>query len=219
MFARRLFASVSLLTLVVAVLTADAGSCGAQAQSAPNLNGTWELVEYDGVKQKNLGDKFPKLTLVITQEGSQIRITQKRTKRGAVTVQEFTYYTDGRGETNVGRLDLWPREVPKLESVSGWQKDNLVTKYDTKVDLDTGVRMAACCPPGYTVNTAWHRTDEWRLGSNGKTLVFTTRYLGVTTNPITSGGVPDPRLNNGAAGDMAASYAGFGTSKLLFRRI
>lgn len=185
MFARRLFASVSLLTLGVAVLFANAGACRAQAQGAQSLSGTWELVEHDGYKQKNLGDKFPKLKLVINQEGSQIRITEKRTKRGIETVHEYTYYNDGRGETNVGRLELWPRDVPKFESISSWQKDHLVTKYDTKVDIGTGHRgIVPCCSPGDTGNTASHRTDEWRLESNGETLVLTTRYMAIHSKTI-----------------------------------
>lgn len=222
MFAKRLFASVSLLTLAMAVLAANAGSCTAQAQSAPNLSGTWELVEYGGVKQKNLGDKFPKLTLVISQEGSQIRITQKRIKRGTETVQEYTYYTDGRGETNTGRPELWGPDPRGFESVSSWQKEKLVTKYDVKVDLGTGKGgvSALKSPSYYTVNTAARRNDEWRLGSEGKTLVLTSSYLGINSGPITTGGIPDPRLNNnGAEGDRMASYAGFSKSKCVFRRI
>jgi hypothetical protein len=36
--------------------------------------------------------KFPKLTLVISQEGSEIRITQKRISQGTQTVQDYSYY-------------------------------------------------------------------------------------------------------------------------------
>ncbi|HWP52943.1 MAG TPA: hypothetical protein VN476_02360 [Pyrinomonadaceae bacterium] len=206
MVARRLVASVFLLTLAMAVLAANAGSCSAQAQSVPNLSGTWELIEYDGTKQKDLGDKFPKLTLVITQEGSQIRITQKRTKRGAETVQEYTYYTDGRGETNIGRLELWPREVPKLdfESVSSWQKDQLVTKYDSKLIPWTSSGQGA--RGFYTLNTVTsRRNDEWRLKADGKALVLTSSDAQVLSS-MNTGSAPDP-------------FSTFVTNKLVFRRL
>lgn len=217
MFAKKLFASVSLLTLALAALAANAGSCRAQAQSVPNLSGTWELIEYDGVKKKTLGDRFPRLMLVITQEGSQIRITQKRTKRGTETVQEYTYYTDGRGETNIGRLDLWPREVPKFESVSSWQKDKLVTKYaDGKVSLGAGGGQDN--RGYYTTNSVARRNDEWRLKPDGKTLVLTISDSQIQTSTIT-GNAPDPRLTSGAQDDGMAPFGRFGKNKMVFRKL
>ena len=158
---KRLVAAVSLLTLSTAVLAANAGSCSAQAQSqsVPNLSGTWKLVEIKYADSVRPSDpRFPKLMLVISQEGSQIRITQKRTKRGTTTVQEYSFYTDGRGETNIGRIETFPYER-KTESVSGWKQESLLIKYSTDLSLmnpDRGVS----------------RKDEWRLGSNG-TLILT----------------------------------------------
>jgi hypothetical protein len=111
MFARRLVASLSLLTLAIAVLAAKAGSCSAQAQSAPNLSGTWELVEIKRAMGLTPSDaRFGKLMLAISQAGSQLRITQKRTLRGTVRATEYSYYTDGRGETNIGRIESFPYE-------------------------------------------------------------------------------------------------------------
>lgn len=183
----------------------------------PNLSGTWELVEYDGTKQKNLGDRFPELTLVIAQGGSQIRITQKRTKRGIETVQEYTYYTDGRGETNVGRLELWPREVPNFESVSSWQNGELVTKYDSKVSLGTESGQSSI-RGYYTTNSAARRNDEWRLKADGKTLVLTSSVVQTLTSTIT-GNAPDPRLTSSAQDDGMAPFGRFGKNKYVFRKI
>jgi len=195
MVARRLVAGVSLLTLAMSVLAANAGSCRAQAQSVPNLSGTWELVEYDGVKQKTRGDKFPKLTLVITQEGSQIRITQKRTKRGTATatVQEYSYYTDGRGEKNIGRIETSPYER-KTESVSGWKQERLLIKYSTEFSLMSPERGVS-------------RKDEWRLGSN-RTLILTTTTVG--------GG---RGFSTGGYGGGAVGLSGYGKRKLIFREV
>jgi hypothetical protein len=214
-----LVASVTLLTLAMAVLPVNTGSSSAQAQSVPNISGTWELIEYDGAKQKVIGDKFPKLILVISQEDSQITITQKRTKQGVETVLEYSYHTDGRGETNPGRLELWPREVPKLkfESVSGWQKDKLVTKYDSKLIPWTGSGKGA--QGFYTLNTVTsRRNDEWRLQSNGKTLVLTSSDAQVPSSTNT-GSAPDPKLTSSAQDAGNAPFGTFVTNKLVFRKI
>ena len=222
MWARRLVASVSLLTLAIAVLAVNAGSCSAQAQSVPNLSGTWELVEFNGSKKsKQPPDKFPGLTLVISQEGSEIRITKKRIKRGIQTVQDYSYYTDGRGEKNDGRIEVWGEDVHGLDSVSGWQKDRLVTKYDRGVTLQTGSKSTIGPRPGSdgysSVNSSVKGTDEWRLGRDGTTLVLTTAIVFINS-PSTTGGLSDPRLENPGR-DGQAAYADFGRTKLVFKKI
>lgn len=217
MFARRLFCVASLLTLAMAVLAFDGRSCRAQAQGAANLSGTWELVEINGSKKKHQPPgKFPRMILVIAQEGPEIRITKKRTRQGKETVQNFSYYTDGRGENNTGRLELWGDDQRGFESVSGWEKDRLVTKYDNRVTLQTGSNVTSA---GYSaVNSALRRSDEWRLGRDGKTLAMTTTNVQMHSPTIT-GGLSDPTLETGPARDNQASYGQFGKSKLVFRKI
>ncbi len=217
MAARRLVASLSLLTLAFTVLTANGMRCRAQAQSAANLSGTWELVEVNGWKKsKYPPDRFPKLVLVIAQEGSEIRITKKRTQHGIETVQEYSYFTDGRGEKNTGRTELWGDDVRGFESVSGWRKDRLVTRYDNRVILQTGSSTTSA---GYsTVNTAVNRNDEWRLGRGGLTLVLTTATVQMQSRLI-AGGLSDPRLESSPGRDHQASYADFGKNKLVFKKI
>lgn len=78
-------------------------------------------------------------------------------------MQEYSFYTDGRGETNLGRVELWPSYVAKFESVSGWQKERLLVKYNTE-----HLRSI-----GSGVSDQWvTRKDEWRLGSDGRTLIL-----------------------------------------------
>jgi len=201
----------------MAVLAANAGSCRAQAQSAPSLSGTWELVEINGSKKSTQPPgKFPVLTLVISQEGSEIRITKRRTRQGIQIVQEYSYCTDGRGEKNTGRTELWGDDLRGFDSVSGWQKDRLVTSYDNKVKLQTGSSTTSA---GYTtVNTAATRSDEWRLGRDGMTLVMTSAVVGMNYRSIT-GGLSDPRLETGTGRDGQASYAVFGKNKFVFRKM
>ena len=194
MFARRLVASVSLLTLAMAVLAANAGSCSAQAQSVPDLSGTWELVEIKpsmGLKPSDA--RYGKLMLAISQEGSELRITQKRTLRGTVRAMEYSYYTDGRGETNIGRIESFPYE-PKTESVSGWKQESLLIKYITDFSLVNPDRGSS-------------RKDEWRLESN-RTLILTITTVG--------GG---RGLSTGGYGGGAVGPSGYGKRKFIFRGI
>ena len=70
---------------------------------------------------------------------------------------------DGRSETNLGRVELWPRYVSKFESVSGWQKERLLIKFSTE-----HLRWF-----GRGVSDSWDtRKDEWRLGPHGRTLIL-----------------------------------------------
>lgn len=215
MSSKRIVAGLSIVTLATIAIITSEKNCRAQGQNVPNLSGTWELVQLDGTKKnKQTEARFPRLILVISQEGSQIRVTQKMTRRGAETVQEYSYYTDGRGEANTGRIETWAPDVRGFESVSGWRKNSLVTKYDNKVRLGTGFTSSSS---GYsTINTAARRSDEWRLGRDTKTLILTSSTVRMHSASIT-GGAPAPET--GAAEDKQASYAEFGKNKLVFRRV
>jgi hypothetical protein len=194
MVARRLVASASLLTLAMVVLAANAGSCNAQAQSVPNLSGTWELVEIKpamGLKPSDA--KFGKLMLAISQAGSQMKITQKRTFRGTVRATEYSYYTDGRGETNIGRIETFPYER-KTESASGWKQERLLIEYITESSLANPDRGIS-------------RKDEWRLGSN-RTLILTITTVG--------GG---RAFSTGGNGGGAVGLSGYGKRKFIFREV
>ena len=98
MFRKGPTVTLAIVALSVAALLANIQRVRAQSQnqSAPDLSGTWELVEdHSGLKMKLKDAGFPRVTVVIAQEGSQIRITRKQIKRGTQTVEEYSYYTDG----------------------------------------------------------------------------------------------------------------------------
>jgi len=215
MFPKDLMVGLSMLILAAAVIMADQNSCRAQSQNVANLSGTWELIEYGGTTKGQLGSKFPQMTLTISQTASEVKITQKRIRRGVEEVQEFTYYPDGRGETNMGRVELWPRDVPKFESVTQWQKDKLLSDYKGQLSLLTG---GSGTKDGdyYTRDSLRRRKDEWRLASNGKTLALTSSNMQMNSHIITgrlpvSGGTLDDR------GQMAPQ-AVFSKQKLVFRK-
>ena len=178
MFRKRAAVTVSTLVLSVAALLASSPRVLAQSQnqSVPDLSGTWELVEdHSGLKMKLKDAGFPRVTVVIAQEGSQIRITQKQIKRGIETVKEYSYYTDGRGETNLGRVELYPRSVTRFASVSGWQEERLLIKYSGE----------------FSLNSSSDRKDEWRLvpGDGKLILIIATLlrqsgfYVGANSEP------------------------------------
>lgn len=214
MFPKGLIVGLSILILAAAVIIVDEKSCRAQSQNVPDLSGAWELIEYNGITKAQLGPKFPKMTLVISQTAPEVRITQKGFRSGVEEVREFTYYPDGRGETNMGRVQLWPCDVPKFESVTQWQKDKLLSDYEGQPSLMTGCssKMGITQP----VVTSDRRKDEWRLASNGKTLALTSSGVQINSYSVTgshpvSGGSLDDR------GEMAPR-AEFYKQKLVFRK-
>jgi len=204
-----------MLILAAAILIVEANNCRAQSQNVPNLGGTWELIEYDGVTKDRLGSKFPKLTLAISQTASEVKITQKGFRGGVEEVREFTYYTDGRGETNTGRVQLWPGDVPKFESITRWQKDRLMSDYKEHLSRMTG--SSSRNGGDYaTSDTYGRRQDEWRLATNGETLELKSSSVDINSTSVTghrpaSGGTLDDR------GEMAPKFQSY-KQKLVFRK-
>src|SRR5580765_6278343 len=121
--------TATILSILVLVLVLSAGTRPrrvlAQKDDVPNLTGTWELVEFHGSK-KSWGDPhFTKMILVIRHEGPELKIIRKRVRvsrnktiNGTEEVREFTHHTDGRVDTNLGRVDLWFDEATRNESVT-----------------------------------------------------------------------------------------------------
>jgi hypothetical protein len=199
MFPKRVIAGLSLLTLATVVIIAGERNCRAQGQSVPNVIGTWELVEYDGITQRQVGSKFPKVTLVISQTASEIKITEKRTRRGAEQTHEFTYYTDGRGETNTGQIKLWSQDEHRTESVTQWHEGKLLTRYKRQVRV----------MPSYALkSTSSDAKEEWRLTSDGKKLVLTASTTQMDSSSTASHDQSD-----------LAPKASFFRNKLVFRKV
>jgi len=156
-------------------------SLPAQAADVPNLSGAWELIQ-DGYEKKGPGDpQFPQVTLVISQEGSELKITRKKIRRstnrklnGTLDVREFIYHTDGRGDTNLGRYDLW-REAPKLKSVTRLGDNKILTEFDQQVTVGISGRPLFRGPYNYEMPTTMPPfEEEWSLSEAGKKLVLNT---------------------------------------------
>jgi hypothetical protein len=132
-----------------------------------DLSGTWEvdLGRSGFAKSKNSSPEQIK----ITHHDPQLTIRRMVKGDGVQEEREFTYYTDGRGETNPAAwlgtdssLESWrPSEI---RSTTIWDKDKVVTR---------SVRMSIGGSAVYQADAS----DEWRLSSDGKTLTEITRTV------------------------------------------
>ena len=175
---------ITKLLLLILISAVSAGICFSQSNKTviTDLSGTWELSGF--AKSKNRSPEQIK----ITHHDPQLTIRRVvfGDNDGVHKEREFTYYTDGRGETNPApwlgtdsSMESW--RPSKIESKTIWDKDKVVTR---SVEMSIG---------GAAVFQA-EITDEWRLSSDGKTLTEIKRT------------VPNKDLKgNAAAGDGSES--------------
>lgn len=201
MFARIIAAGLLMLAVSMAINIGGQANGGEQGQNVPNLSGTWELIEFDGTRKVDDITRFPKLTLVVSQTATEIRITQKTIRRGTELTQEFTYYADGRGETNFGRIQLWAYNQSDVESVTEWSKDKLLTRYKQRRSLVSGHT---------TKDLLAGVKEEWQLASDDKTLVLKTSHV-QTEFPSISG-------SSNVNAELAPK-ASFHATKLKFKKV
>lgn len=200
-----------MLTLAAVVIIAGEKNGRAQGQNVPNLSGAWELIEHDGTTKRQLGSKFPSLTLAISQTASEIKIAQKTIRRGVEEVQEFAYHTDGRVDENTGRITTRKYDFPKVASVTEWEKDKLVIRYHGRLSVMAGNPLKS---------TSTDAKEEWRLSSGGKKLVLTSHSTQMDSAPI--GGAQatsNDILRAETQSRDLAPRAQFFTSKLVFRKV
>ena len=205
-------------TLIALVVLAAASYGQAQTQTAPNLSGTWQLVDINGYRDKS-DSKFPKMTLVIEQESDQLKITEKRIKQGKEEVRTFVYNTDGQGDTNISRVELRRTESPTFESVTRIDKSLIVTEFKAEFGLITGAnRTSSHRTPYLPSDNSRKQTDEWSLDSSGKTLTLKTHVISNQSSNVIGVTLPvaDP-INS--QNDPTTPRTSFSTSKLKFRRI
>jgi len=199
MFSKRVIVTAAMLTLVAVVIATRPTNGRAQSKGVPNLSGTWALVEHDGTRKSYGGSNFPVVTLLIQQQSPEIRITQKTVRRGVEKVLEFIYYADERGETNTGQIKLWPSDFPRLDSVTRWSKDKLLTRYKAQIRVMAGYPLKS---------SDVDAKEEWRLASDGTKLVLTS----------SSSQIDSPSADGKGQSDLAPR-ASFSTSKLVFKKV
>jgi hypothetical protein len=165
------------LTSLCVVIFACALVCPAQnnqktnaSKAKPDLSGTW-LLEWDkGSVGKSSSTIEVKLKIVHSEP--EIKIHRMINRNGQSTPLDFTYFTDGRGEsnqttmyvtTNPGSKNL-PDRPEYTKSQTRWSGGKVVTRSLVRNIL--GGRVIE------------HEVvDEWKLSGDGKTLTQTTRWI------------------------------------------
>lgn len=187
MFIKKILASVFVLIGAAAICFAQIDKNASQIKTAPDFDGTWKLSRIDGVKIPADSKSFyGNMTLKITSESSKIKIERIKSNDSAPTKTEsFTYYSDGRGESNATpALSFKPfakSPIPAIvsspeifESQTVLDNEKLVTKYKTSTALQT------------TGAVFTNGKDEWKLSEDGKKLLLTSSRLSETNNPATT---------------------------------
>lgn len=140
------------------------------AQSKPDLSGTWQL----DLKKSNWSKKSkPHAPIKISHHDPEFRVTIPSASNGQLVERDFTYFTDGRGETNPASsvITTNPSAVKTADiykqvaaSTTKWDGRKIVTR--ATLSLITGGRMIE-----------YRLVDEWKLSGDGKVLTKTTRFV------------------------------------------
>lgn len=154
------------LTRFIALSLVCAFSCFAQSgnsseRSRPDMSGVWVL---DNSKDRT-GSATPNAKMVVTHRDPEFKIMRTVDVGGRVEEYEQIFYTDGRGETNVGqtitdRLNAASaKEV--IKSKTRWRKDKIETRAYVRKIL-SGRPLGA------------EMTDTWRASPDGETIIRTS---------------------------------------------
>lgn len=129
-------------------------SVQSELKQPADFSGKWSLESKNGNKVSG-----GKTTLIISHTGSEIKVVQESSQGGTSQQREFTYYADGRGETNPSDPGGQP-----FHSVTSWKKNALVIKFtlpSTRANNNVVVN---------------ERIDEWTMSKDGRSLTQTSSF-------------------------------------------
>src|SRR2546423_4904082 len=141
-----------------------------KAPTKPDLNGIW-MLDHSRSNVGEIGKRDAPIKIVY--KDPELRLTRTFERSGQALEREFTYYTDGRGETNKRTMELTtqptrikPEDMDRetIASKTTWQHDKLVTRAIIR-------NMVG----GHVVE--FEVIDEWKLSADGKTLTQTSRIV------------------------------------------
>lgn len=148
---------ILLSLLLVTLCLAQGGGKRLGRLSKPNFSGTWVLdineSDLDGPKSNLIYDS---LTLIISHQDPELKITRKIAKKKKERSQEIVYYTDGRGEKNSSF-----NKKETVQSKTHWEGDILVAKGIASTPTSGDVIMSDI-------------TDKWELSADGISLMQTS---------------------------------------------
>ena len=144
------------LCLLACAAAADVEEVG--GKSHPDFSGTWRIdrpkSDFGAFEGRPLSKADS--TLVVAHRDPELKVTNTLGLGGQREVKEFTYYTDGRGETNQATIG-----VGEVKSKTKWDGDRVVSEARVTRRSQTGP---------YELNV----TQRWQVSSDGKTLTNTT---------------------------------------------
>jgi hypothetical protein len=173
MFKRLLSASLLLAALAAAAAAAH-GDGKKEAKAPPDLSGTWEIdrAKSDfGIFADRPVSKAD-ATLVVLHREPELKITRTLKLNGQQETKEFTYYTDGRGETNPATIG-----AGEVKSKTKWEGGKVAARAKMTWPGQNGA-------PGVEMEV----TQKWQVSSDGKSLTNTTTFSSGST------GVQEVRL-------------------------
>jgi hypothetical protein len=135
-------------------------------KSHPDFSGTWEIdrskSDFGFFRDRPVSKADS--TLVIAHGDPELKITRTLRLNGQQEVKEFTYYTDGRGETNPATIG-----AGEVKSKTKWDGDKIAAHSKMTWPGQNGAA-------GVEMDV----TQKWQVSSDGKTLTNTT----VISNPM-----------------------------------
>ena len=139
-------------------------SAGQNVKNKPDLSGTWKLVESPkltppNARMLNAGD-----SLRIAQSDPEIKMSARFLVDGQESVNQLTYFSDGRGETNTGA-----QGNQSIASVTKWNGNKLTTKYSIPISFSG--------PSGIKTGKM-DVTQKWELSKDGTKLTQITSVTG-----------------------------------------
>jgi hypothetical protein len=144
-------------------LRGEAGKQATSKSSKPDFNGTWVLdhaKSYFGRMGQRMADV--NVTLYIWHKEPELRITRKLEINGGEQARDFTYFSDGRGETNPNVFSNG-----EVKSKTKWEGLKLVSKASTSFQAPRTNEV-------YFTDT----TEKRELSGDGKTLTITLSISG-----------------------------------------
>jgi hypothetical protein len=157
---------ICLFILLGATLDFGQGQTQPAKQVKPDLTGKWELnraksdLSDDERYRMTLGER----SLTILHHDPELKLSRRFHSGKSDSESESLFYTDGRGENNVGTT-----AQNAVKSNTRWEGEKLISRY--------ALRRAVAWSQG-TVEVV-DVVDEWSLSRDGKTLTLKTtlRYM------------------------------------------
>jgi hypothetical protein len=156
---RRSIVRLPFLLCALVVFGAAAAKNTPQQASHPNLSGIWKLDKSQGnyVKLSGLNPDAD-FVLVISHAEPEIKVLSKISNKQQQRIENFTYYTDGRGEVSHTYI-----ENLEGKSKSKWDKERLSTTFSVDPS-DSRISVGV--------------TQVWTLAKDGTTLTQSQRLAG-----------------------------------------